>query len=100
MAVSNSRATLLLGIVVIIMTLISQASYNEAISGLSYDYYKQTCPHLEDIVQKEVERIYYIHGNAVVSFTKNIFHDCVIQVTVIKLRGESMRNIERSRICE
>ena len=100
MAVSNSRATLLLGIVVIIMTLISQASYNEAISGLSYDYYKQTCPHLEDIVQKEVERIYYIHGNAATSFTRNIFHDCAVQVTVIKLRGESMRNIERSRICE
>ena len=80
MAISNTRETLLLGIVVIIITIISQGSYNEAASGLSYDYYKETCPHLEDIVQREVERIYYIHGNAAVSFTRNIFHDCAVQV--------------------
>ena len=80
MAVSNTRETLLLGIVVIVITLISQVSYNEAASGLSYNYYKKTCPDLEDIVQREVERIYYIHGNAAVSFTRNIFHDCAVQV--------------------
>ena len=80
MAVSNTRETLLLGIVVIVITLISQVSYNEAASGLSYNYYNKTCPDLEDIVQREVERIYYIHGNAAVSFTRNIFHDCAVQV--------------------
>ncbi|MCO5557207.1 hypothetical protein L7F22_010767 [Adiantum nelumboides] len=55
----------------------ADANYSEGI--LSHGYYEQTCPQAEEIVQQQVERIYGIHGNSAVSFTRNIFHDCSVQ---------------------
>ena len=62
-------------VVVMVMCVSSSSS-----SGLSYGYYKESCPNVEEIVKEQVEKVYYIHGNAAVSFTRNIFHDCAVQV--------------------
>ncbi|KAI5084322.1 hypothetical protein GOP47_0000491 [Adiantum capillus-veneris] len=59
-------------------------------SGLSYDFYKTTCPSLELLVKKEVARIYYIHGNAAISFLRNMFHDCAVQGCDASLLLESV----------
>lgn len=51
----------------------------DAAGGLSYDFYKETCPQVEEIVKREVASIYYVHGNAAVSFCRNVFHDCAVE---------------------
>eukprot|EP00249_Psilotum_nudum_P005084 c18559_g2_i3 orf=3-977(-) len=51
----------------------------DEIQGLTEGFYQKSCPNLEEIVKSETTAIYNIHGNAAVSFLRNIFHDCACQ---------------------
>lgn len=65
--------------VVLYTFLICVCPSQAASEGLSYGYYSGTCSNVEDIVKEQVNKIYYIHGNSAISFTRNVFHDCAVQ---------------------
>lgn len=44
------------------------------------NYYSQSCPHAEDIISQEVQKLYEKHGNTAVSWIRNLFHDCMVNV--------------------
>ncbi|KAL3701511.1 hypothetical protein R1sor_019533 [Riccia sorocarpa] len=47
-----------------------------AAAELSYDFYKDSCPQLEEIVKKKSYELYDLHGNFATSSIRNLFHDC------------------------
>lgn len=49
---------------------------------LLLNYYSQSCPTAEDIVKQQVRKLYDKHGNTAVSWIRNLFHDCIVNVTV------------------
>lgn len=49
-------------------------------SELQLNYYSENCPKAEEIIQEEVTKLYYKHGNTAVSWLRNLFHDCIVKV--------------------
>ncbi|MCO5594406.1 hypothetical protein L7F22_048436 [Adiantum nelumboides] len=92
------------GIIVAICSLLfllaSPLYLAEAGGGLRYDFYKTSCPGLELLVKKEVARIYYIHGNAAISFIRNAFHDCAVQGCDASLLLESLPGQPGEKVSE
>ncbi|KAK1271290.1 Peroxidase 21 [Acorus gramineus] len=43
------------------------------------NYYSESCPRAEEIVQEEVQKLYQKHGNTAVSWVRNLFHDCMVE---------------------
>ncbi|RRT43047.1 hypothetical protein B296_00029384 [Ensete ventricosum] len=48
--------------------------------GLKLNYYSKSCPRAEEIVKHEVVKLYNEHGNTAVSWVRNLFHDCMVEV--------------------
>lgn len=51
-------------------------------SELQLNYYSQSCPKAEEIIKQEVTNLYNKHGNTAVSWIRNLFHDCIVQVLI------------------
>ncbi|CAL9057752.1 unnamed protein product [Musa banksii] len=47
--------------------------------GLKLNYYSKSCPRAEEIVKREVVKLYNEHGNTAVSWVRNLFHDCMVE---------------------
>lgn len=47
---------------------------------LQMNYYAKSCPDAEKIIKQQVVELYYEHGNTAVSWLRNLFHDCIVQV--------------------
>ncbi|KAH9322381.1 hypothetical protein KI387_017020, partial [Taxus chinensis] len=54
---------------------------NESVSngGLEMNYYRDSCPQAEEIVEEQVRLLYKQHKNTAFSWLKNIFHDCFVE---------------------
>lgn len=63
------------------------SAFAEESSGLAMDYYKDTCPQAEDIIREQVKLLYKRHKNTAFSWLRNIFHDCFVEVCVLKLKA-------------
>lgn len=50
--------------------------------GLKLNYYSKSCPRAEEIVKREVVKLYNEHGNTAVSWVRNLFHDCMVEVSL------------------
>ncbi|KAH7404336.1 hypothetical protein KP509_15G021300 [Ceratopteris richardii] len=68
--------------------------------GLSYGFYKTTCPKAEQIVKEQVYKTYYIHGNSAISFHRNVFHDCSVEGCDASLLLESTADFRSEKESE
>ncbi|WVY90564.1 hypothetical protein V8G54_036078 [Vigna mungo] len=72
--------------------------FNLGKSQLQLNYYSKSCPKAEDIIKQQVTQLYHKHGNTAVSWVRNLFHDCVVQVRTTASDGTlvSEQTSERS----
>ncbi|CAM8989212.1 unnamed protein product [Rhodiola kirilowii] len=61
---------------------------------LQFNYYAKSCPNAEDIIRKEVVKLYNEHGNTAVSWVRNLFHDCVVKSCDASLLLESFDGVQ------
>ncbi|KAH9319765.1 hypothetical protein KI387_021534 [Taxus chinensis] len=66
---------------------------NESVSngGLEMNYYRDSCPQAEEIVQEQVRLLYKQHKNTAFSWLRNIFHDCFVESCDASLLLDSTR---------
>ena len=67
---------------------------NESVSngvGLVMNYYRDSCPQAEEIIQEQVRLLYKRHKNTAFSWLRNIFHDCAVQSCDASLLLDSTR---------
>ncbi|XP_022882899.1 peroxidase 21-like [Olea europaea var. sylvestris] len=48
-------------------------------SELQLNYYSESCPRAEEIIEEQVIGLYNKHGNTAVSWIRNLFHDCIVK---------------------
>ncbi|PKU61306.1 peroxidase 42-like [Dendrobium catenatum] len=60
-------------------------------SGLTMNFYKESCPQAEDIIREQVKLLYKRHKNTAFSWIRNIFHDCAVQSCDASLLLDSTR---------
>ncbi|XP_052173740.1 peroxidase 21-like [Diospyros lotus] len=60
---------------------------------LQVDYYKESCPRAEEIIQEQVTQLYNKHGNTAVSWIRNLFHDCMVHSCDASLLLETTRDM-------
>ncbi|XP_030512437.1 peroxidase 21-like [Rhodamnia argentea] len=58
---------------------------------LQSNYYAESCPNAEEIINQEVANLYDEHGNTAISWIRNLFHDCMVQSCDASLLLESKR---------
>jgi len=51
-------------------------------SQLQMNYYSKSCPKAEEIIKQKVIELYNEHGNTAVSWVRNLFHDCIVKVSI------------------
>ncbi|KAM7464153.1 hypothetical protein LguiA_032274 [Lonicera macranthoides] len=66
-------------------------------SELQLNYYSENCPKAEEIIQEEVTKLYYKHGNTAVSWLRNLFHDCIVKSCDASLLLESANGIQSEK---
>ncbi|XP_042477126.1 peroxidase 29-like [Macadamia integrifolia] len=69
----------LLVVVVVVVVMGVVMGIVEAGGGLSYDFYKDSCPEVENIVKTAVQPIFLTDPTASSAFLRFIFHDCQVQ---------------------
>ena len=52
------------------------------ISQLQVNYYSKSCPKAEEIIKQQVNELYNKHGNTAISWVRNLFHDCIVKVSI------------------
>jgi peroxidase len=52
------------------------------------NYYSKSCPKAEEIIKQKVIELYNEHGNTAVSWVRNLFHDCIVKVSVNVIAAE------------
>ncbi|KAG2690223.1 hypothetical protein I3760_09G177300 [Carya illinoinensis] len=67
---------------------------------LQPDYYSQSCPQAEAIIEREVTNLYHKHGNTAVSWVRNLFHDCMVKSCDASLLLETVNGITSEKTSE
>ncbi|EPS68822.1 secretory peroxidase [Genlisea aurea] len=62
-------------------------------SGLSLNYYRDSCPQAEDVIREQVQLLYKRHKNTAFSWLRNIFHDCFVESCDASLLLDSTRRV-------
>uniref|UniRef100_A0A0D6QT46 Peroxidase n=1 Tax=Araucaria cunninghamii TaxID=56994 RepID=A0A0D6QT46_ARACU len=60
-------------------------------SGLELNYYRESCPQAEEIIEQQVRLLYKRHKNTAFSWLRNIFHDCFVESCDASLLLDSTR---------
>ena len=75
----SSRFVLILQLILLLLSVYGGKGEGQ---GLVYDYYDSTCPYVEDIVKREMFRIFAADATAPAAFLRLLFHDCQVQVSL------------------
>lgn len=59
--------------------------------GLVMNFYKDSCPQAEDIIQEQVRLLYKRHKNTAFSWLRGLFHDCAVESCDASLLLDSTR---------
>lgn len=76
---SSSGWSLAFPLVVVVFGLLGSAASGQGL--LRLNYYAENCPRAEAIIKDQVDKLYQEHGNTAVSWIRNLFHDCMVEVT-------------------
>ncbi|KAJ0946184.1 putative peroxidase [Helianthus annuus] len=71
------------GVLVVIMALHLQgleAQQQPLVKGLSWKYYESSCPKLESIIRKQMEKVIKKDVGLAAALLRLHFHDCFVQV--------------------
>ncbi|KAJ4704861.1 Peroxidase [Melia azedarach] len=74
--------------------------FYSADSQLQFNYYAQSCPRAEEIIQEQVKQLYYKHGNTAVSWVRNLFHDCSVKSCDASFLLETVNGIQSEQESE
>ncbi|KAL8140646.1 hypothetical protein V2J09_006667 [Rumex salicifolius] len=89
MAIIYKKPSQLLALV-FLSSLILQ--FDPGFSQLQSNYYATSCPNAEKIINEQVTKLYYEHGNTAVSWLRNLFHDCMVKSCDASLLLDSTAN--------
>lgn len=88
MAVSSARLTCFLLVSSLSVSLLVLAENQEPeftvplVKGLSWSFYEKSCPEAEDIVRKQLKKVFKEDIGQAAGLLRLHFHDCFVQVTI------------------
>ena len=56
------------------------------VQGLSWTFYQSSCPKVESIVRKQLEKVFKKEIGQAAGLLRLHFHDCFVQVTIIYVK--------------
>ncbi|CAL9099881.1 unnamed protein product [Musa textilis] len=75
----TSRLLLLVSCIVFLSSTSEAFDYPPLVKGLSFDFYKTTCPSLESVVRKYIEQEFKKNVGLAAALLRVHFHDCFVQ---------------------
>lgn len=66
----------------VLIILLSETRLSESDGNLVLDYYKETCPMVEEIVQRQVQIAVLKNPRMAASLLRLHFHDCFVMVSI------------------
>lgn len=58
----------------------TEAQQQPLVQGLSWNYYQKSCPKLESIIKKQLEKVFKKDVTLAAALLRVHFHDCFVQV--------------------
>lgn len=78
----TSRLLLLVSCIVFLSSTSEAFDYPPLVKGLSFDFYKTTCPSLESVVRNYLKQEFKKNIGLAAALLRVHFHDCFVQVSL------------------